>query len=121
MRNLSLVRRIGRLEAQHAHPIRREPLVMLVEFVESDSSIAGKVVVDVFRASTSMSWARERVAGDPDDHGHRCEPGNHLPDVLAEIHESCPWSKDPGVCRLCEGTPIATPIKTTPLEKQETT
>jgi len=121
MRNVSLLRRIGRLETQHAHPIRREPLVMLVECVDSDSNSGGKVVVDVFRASTNVSWARERATAAPGDNGHRCETGSHLPDVLGEIHELCPWSKDPGVCRLCEGTAIATPTETTSLEKEQTT
>lgn len=121
MRNLSLARRIARLEVQCARPVHREPLVVLVDFGGADSKPNENVVLDVFRNSGSVCWARERLADHPGDTGHRCEPGRHLPDILREIHESCPWSKDPGVCRLCEGTPIATPVKTTASEVQETT
>jgi len=94
---------------------------MLVDFAGPDSKPDGNVVLDVFRNSGSVCWARERVAADPKDMGYRCDPGKHLPDVVREIHESCPWRKDPGVCRLCEGTPVAAPIKTTSTEMQETT
>jgi hypothetical protein len=112
MRNLSLTRRIARLEVQCARPVHREPLVMLVDFGGADDSKQdGSIVIDVFRNSGSVCWARERAAHHPGDTGHRCEPGRHLPDILCEIHESCPWNKDPGVCRLCQGTPIATPSK----------
>ena len=120
MSHLSLARRVGRLEAQHARPVHREPLVMLVDISSSDPRADGIVVLDVFRNSGSVCWARERLACHPDDTGDRCEPGGYLPDVLHEIHESCPWSKNPGVCRLCDGTPIAAPTKTTALEEQET-
>jgi hypothetical protein len=117
MRNLSLARRIARLEVQCARPVHREPLVMLVDFAGPNSKLDGKVVLDLFRNSGSVCWAKERLAVHPEDTGNRCEPGGYLPDVLLEIHESCPWHQEPGGCRLCEGTPIADAAKTIVLEK----
>lgn len=102
-----------------AAELYRERFVVLVDFADANLKPVGNVVLDLFRNSGSVCWARERVGEHPGDAGLRCEPGRHLPDVLAEVHASCPWNKNPGVCRLCDGTPIAARPKTAALETEE--
>jgi hypothetical protein len=123
MTSYSLKRRITRLETQCDRAIP-QPLILLVSFATQDKppTQLDHHVVDIFRDTDQIAWARERPAITPADAGQCCERGGFLADALSEIHAHCPWNEKPGGCRLCAGTPIAgaapTPVADNPKESR---
>jgi len=105
----TLNRRISRLEGLRAQRKTPEPLVILVQSPESERELlaAERVVIDRFRHANNTVWARRRITSDLADNGLNCEPGGCLPDILAQFHDRCDWSKSLGACRMCQGTSIA--------------
>lgn len=105
----SLMKRIGKLEALYVTPkLVRSPLVMLVDSEQKHELAPGeRVVEDWFRDCGSIVWARERVTTQTEDVGRRCPAGGYFPDLLEEFHEHCPWRNTTGLCRMCQGTPVA--------------
>jgi hypothetical protein len=55
-----------------------------------------RIVLDCYRNDRSFVLARQRVTQDPNDDGRQCRPGEHLIDVLREIHASCSHRESPG-------------------------
>jgi len=115
MTHRSLERRIRRLELVSTARSINEAVIILVVAPDRDPEQGERVVVDGFRDVGNIVWGRERITAEPNDNGHRCERHGYLADVLAQIHEQCPWRETGGVCRMCHGTPIAE----SPSETQE--
>lgn len=115
MTHRSLERRIRRLELVSTVRSINEAVIILVDAPDRDPELGERIVVDRFRDVGNITWSRERITAEPNDNGHRCERHGYLADVLAQIHEQCPWRETGGVCRMCHGTPIAE----SPSETQE--
>jgi hypothetical protein len=117
MSSLSLKRRIARLEREYGRST--SPLfTVLVPFGTTDQPDGAEApVFDTFRSIANFAWVRPRRATDLQDRGASCAPGGYLPSVLAEIHAACPWKEKLGICRLCQGTEVASPVP--PPKKEE--
>jgi len=113
MTRRDLAGRIRRLEVMETSNRPREPLVFLVGNPARNGEAGARTVIDWFRDSGNLRWARERMTSNVDDPGRRCPADGYLTDVLADVHQQCPWREKQGTCRICQGTPIAVPGCTT--------
>jgi hypothetical protein len=104
-----LVRRLARLEESCAQTqVSPVPLVLLLGAeCERPLGPGEYIVMDWFRDSGSILFARERTTADCADAGRRCQPGGHLGDVVEELHADCEWRRTIGSCPICRGTPVA--------------
>jgi len=70
-----------------------------------------RAVLDIYRASGFVEWARERITTDPNDHGQSCQPGGFLLPVIEELHHSCEYRLRNECCNDCAGTPVCSKAK----------